>query len=548
MNSQSITRNLFRLGILLVLILAACTPAGVPTDAGGDAAPAATDDAPKVVVLDMSQDLTIKPTLMWGYSLSPPSMQIYSRIVNRNKDGQVVPDVAESWEVSDDATLYTFHLRDDITFHDGQPLTAEDVAFSTRLIFTDGIAGGPPLHWGFVKGGAAFTAGEADEIEGMTVIDEYTISYELTEPHAGWLLIAPTELNILPAHVWQDVPIEDLKEDQSPAWWDPNLQIGSGPFKYVGGEREQYVEVAANPDYYRGAPQIDGIIWRVFGTEDAKAIALEKGELHAMLVQDDYKEQVTAMENVMLNEVPRRYIRIFHVNWDRPYFEDVRVRQAIMHAIDRESLCNDLLTGGCVPWNTFMEHDEWVAEGLPNYEYDPEKAKQLLADAGWDEGTEIELAYYYAQPLWNDFMAAIQSQLAEVGIQSRVALYQGAASGEVIEEAKHDLYFQGWGFGDPTAYETMFKCERGHMAAYCNTRVEELFTIARGTTDVEVRGEAYDEIQQLVMEDLHMIPVYRAVSAVAVNNGLEGFGDEGIASLIYPWWMAEHNSHQWELK
>ena len=387
---------------------------------------------------------------------------------------------------------------------------------------------------------------------GVQVKDDYTVSIELVAPNAAWVPIAGIELNVLPSHIYANVKPEDIKDNLSPNWFKAELQTGAGPFKFVRAEKDKYFEVTRNDDYWGGKPTLDRVVWQNFGTSDTQFIALQKGDLDVMQLTADYLPRAKQLPNVNVVQLPRRYIRVYQINYKKPYLSDKRVRQAIVYALDRKALCNDFLLGTCVPYNSFVETDTWLAQGLNQYEYNPDKAKQLLAaaqkDGKWNPNQELELAYYYKQPIERDFQAAVQQQLALVGIKSKPAQYESSVAIKNRGEGNFDLMFFGFGFNpEPGTYESIFKCADGYAAYYCNDRVTELFQKGKATTDPAQRRAAYDEIQKIVNEEVPLIPVYRQVATYAINKRVQNFTEGGLAWMLYPWDTGANDSLKWSV-
>jgi ABC-type transport system substrate-binding protein len=250
----------------------------------------------------------------YGKETNIPALLTHSRLIDFSGGLIVHPGVIEKWEVSPAASKYTYHLRQDVKFSDGQPLTAKDVAFTIKLSMTKAANINPINMIDYLKGGKAFYDGASDTLPAVQTPDDYTVTIELEAPFASWDQIALTEMNILPAHIYETIKPEDLKDENAPIWYKPEME----------------------PDYYPKAQQVS---------------------------------------NVTLMTTKKIYIRVLRVNYTKPYLTDKRVRQALVYGIDRKSLCDTLMNGLCFPWNTFMQIDDWVAPDLQTYDYNPSKAR-----------------------------------------------------------------------------------------------------------------------------------------------------------------------------
>ena len=538
-------------------VLAACaTPTAAPETAQEASA------APETAPAEMEKTITfnqgwgtynpIKPTLMgWGAESQLVPLLTHSRLMEFGNLQTKRLGIAERAEVSPDASQYTFYMRQDVKFHDGTPLTARDVEATAKLYLTK-EANVNPIFWiDFIAGGREFYDGASDELPGVEVIDDYTIRFTLAEPFARWDDTTICEMNILPAHILENVNPEDLKEEYSPAWFQPETHMGSGPFKFVAAERDQFVELVRNDDYYLGQPKLDRIMIRNFGESDTQFIALEKGDLDVWNVPSPYLERVKALPNVDVFEVNRLYHRMLRVNEQKPYLSDMRVRQALLYAIDRKALCEELESGMCIPWDSFMQQPDWVPEGLNPYEYNPDKARELLAqaeaDGVWDPNQELTLEYYYDNPTHHDWFAAIQQNLADVGVKSQPLLLEGTGWVKRNVECEFDLAYEGFGTSHITAYRGWFIKDDGCRAMWNTDEADELFLKVQTSPDEEVQREYMTELQHLVNEQLPVIPFVKYVGAIAVNKRIAGFDENAIwlmQSIFNTGW---NNAHNWDV-
>ncbi|MBI3942320.1 MAG: ABC transporter substrate-binding protein [Chloroflexi bacterium] len=490
-----------------------------------------------------------RPVYGYGYESNLPSMLTHDRLKEWGSNNQIYPGLAEKWEVSPDATKYTYHLRRDVKWQDGQPFSAKDVATTVKLNLTK-ATNINPLYWtGYIKGSDDFYNGKSDQLPGLQVKDDYTVTFELEKPVAGWDDLALLDFNILPDHIFKGVNPADIKEQKAEAWFKPELNIGTGPFKFVAAKNEEYVELAPNPTYWGGKPKLDRILFKNFGKTDTQLVSFQKGELDIWSVPPDYVDRAKSISNGTLYSVKRNYIRIFLVHYEAPYLADKRVRQALLYGMDRKSLCNDLVSGQCIPYSTYMEVDSWVASNLQQYEYNPEKAQQLLKDANWDPNRELKLVYYYNDTLHKDWMAAIQQQLGKIGVKVKLNYLEGTAVEPLQKSCDFDLLYQGWGFGHPEKYGPVFHSGRGRCQDYWDDpKVTDLFTKAQVTPDEKARRAIYDQIQQMVNDELPILPVVKFLGAVAVNNRVQGFNEDSQWLIYNPWFTGHNNAVNWSVK
>ena len=561
-------RTIFALMIVVALLLSACTPVAPPRAAPAPDVAAEATAAPATEPAAESMDddggtLTFatgspwgtlspfRPTYQYGYSSNTPAMLTHSRLFNLDRNNEPHPDLALEWDVSDDATIYTFKLRDDAQWHDGEPVTAHDVEATVRFILTQATNINPQRWISSLKGGQDFYDGVSDELPGVRVVDDFTVVFELEDTNVGWALSATSDLQILPAHIFADVKPADIVEHHAPAWYTPELNIGSGPFKFVRAERDQFIELERNDDYYGGKPKVKRIIFKNFGAADTQFIALQKGELDVWNVPQDFYEQALELDNVDVHLVNRNYIRVFLLNYESSTLADKRVRQALAYAIDRVGICETLYSGLCQPYNSYMEMRPWLAPGLNQYEYNPEKAQELLAaaeaDGTWDPNTELKVNWYYGDALHQEIMAAIQQNLAAVGVKAQLQYIEGTAVGEAQASCDFDLLYQGWGFSFPEQYNSFFTDAERCRTPWGDSAAQALFNQTAVTVDANERREIHNQIQMRLNEELPMMPFLQFTGPVAINKRVSGFTDDSLWNQYYPWNNGFNNAVNWSV-
>ncbi|MYH62066.1 MAG: ABC transporter substrate-binding protein [Caldilineaceae bacterium SB0675_bin_29] len=541
------------------VMLTACVPAAVPSD---EPAAMAEAEAPAEEAAPMDGGTMtfstgspwgtfspFRPTYQYGYSSNTPAMLTHSRLFDLDRNNDTHPNLALEWEISDDATIYSFRLREDAKWHDGEPVTANDVVSTVRFILTQATNINPRRWISALKGGQDFYDGVTDELPGVYAPDDFNVVFELEETNVGWHLSATTDLQILPAHIFDGVAPEDIVEHHAPAWYTPELNIGSGPFKFVRAERDQFVELVRNDDYYGGTPKLERIIFKNFGAADTQFIALQKGELDVWNVPQDFYEQSLELDNVDVHLVNRNYIRVFLLNYESPVLADKRVRQALAYAIDREGICEGLYSGLCTPYNSYMEMRPWLADGLNQYEYNPEKAKELLAaaeaDGTWDPSNVLRVNWYYSDALHQDIMAAIQQNLAAVGVETQLQYLEGTSAVETQSACEFEMYYQGWGFSFPEQYNSFFTDAERCRTPWGDPDAQALFNETATTVNLEERMAIHEEIQRRLNDELPMMPFLQFIGPVAVNKRVQGFNEDSLWNRYYPWSNGYANAVNW---
>lgn len=553
-------RNFLKLSSVTVgVLLTACVPAAPGGAPAADQAASAPVEAPAAAedTLTFATDSPwgtfspFRPTYQYGYSSNYIAMLTHSRLIDLDHLNEPHGDLATEWTVSDDAATYTFKLRQDAKWHDGQPVTAKDVEATVKFILNKATNINPSRWISAIQGGQAFYDGTSTELPGVQVPDDTTIIFTLEQPVVGWHKSATTDLQILPAHIFKDVKPEDIVEHHAPAWYTPELNIGSGPFKFVKAERDQFVELVRNDEYYGGAPKVSRILFKNFGAADTQFIALQKGELDVWNVPQDFYEQVQELANVNIHLVDRNYIRVFLLNYESPKLADKRVRQALAYAIDRPAICESLYSGLCKPYNSYMETGTWLAPDLNQYEYSPDKAKELLAaaeaDGAWDPNNELKVIWYYADALHQDIMAAIQQNLADVGIKTQLQFMEGTTATAAQSACDFDMYYQGWGFAFPEDYDSFFTDAERCTTPWDDPDAKALFDKTTTTPDETERRAIHNELQTRLNDELPMMPFLQFTGVVALNQRVSGFDDNALWHRFYQWNNGFNNAVNWSV-
>ena len=313
---------------------------------------------------------------------------------------RIGPALASAHEPSTDLKTHTFHLVPDAKWQDGEPFTSADVAFTFDLARDS-------------KTGSVF-AGRLVDLVGVDTPDPHTAILRLGKASSGVGDLV-TRMMMLPKHSLGAVPRDGLDHAD---WWSKSA-LGTGPFRFVRYETDQFVELTANPAYRRGKPKLDGVINRYFASTAGAVAAQKAGEIQFTYVEPDDLKTFQADPAARVIDGNSWVVNYLGFNHLTPFWRDLRVRQAVMHAINREAIIKSLLGGNAVLANSGYTADGVVPSGLEPYAYDPAKARALLKDAGWDQigaGKPLPLITYYNTPLVANMLAAIQAMLGQVGI------------------------------------------------------------------------------------------------------------------------------------
>jgi len=435
---------------------------------------------------------------------------------------EVAPGLAESWDVSEDGTVYTFRLRDGVMFHDGTPFNAEAVKFNfDRMLNED-----HPYH----NTGPFPLAFFFSAVQETTVVDDLTVQFTLNEPYAPFLsnLAYPTGLMVSPAAV--EANGEDF--GRNPA--------GTGPFKFAEWRSNEAVVIEKNPDYWGEPAGTDAVVFRPITDANTRVAEMLAGGIDMMVEVPPTALSEFRGESFTVVEQAGPHVWFLILNAKEGPFADKRVRQAANYAINKEAIVNDVLEGTAeVAAGPTPPAFAWAYnEALEPYPYDPDRARELLAEAG-AEGAA--LTFYVTEggsgmldPI--PMGTAIQADLKAVGLDVTIETYEwNTFLGEVNPglEGKADMAEMAWMTNDPDtlpflALRTEAWPDAGgfNSGYYSNPEVDALLEEARVATDQDRRAELYKEMQAIVQDDAPWVFVANWKQNAVTSDKVENFGLE----------------------
>ena len=432
------------------------------------------------------------------------------------KDSSPVPGLADSWEHSKDGLTWTFHLNKDATWQDGKPVTSEDVAYTFRRILDEEQG----LFIDYVK--------QIDKIE---TPDKHTVVFKTKDPSVQMLSMY---VYILPKHIWKDVPAEETKTfENEPA-------IGSGPFQAVEWKEGQSVRLEANPDYFRGAPHIDEIIFQLYDNDDTMVQALKNGEVdYIAWFPINLFKSLENQKGIETNSAPDPGFTELGFNLYEPSPEaieefgapktstgnpallDPLVREAINWSIDEEELTQKILQGEGILGSTLvppalaryhLKLDESEIQG-----FDIERSKELLEQAGWrdtngdgtvdKDGEELELRLFVRSEDKDSVTAGqfIEDWLKEAGIGLETKAISDTALTDAIYAADYDMFIWGWGSDpDPDFILSVLTCDQimgWSDTFWCNEDYSRMYQEQKEQLDIDERAATIKEMQRIAYEE-----------------------------------------------
>ena len=455
---------------------------------------------------------------------------IFDRLVDVEVDAdgnsKIVPSLAESWDISDDGLEYTFHLRQGVKFHNGNDFTAEDVAYTFHRMLT--VEGGVNTEFiDQIKGADELLAGETDTLEGVEVVDDYTIKVTLKEPFAGFLASISS-----PGVSIYDSEATEAAGDQF--GMDPAVTVGTGPFEFSSWSFNNQLVLTRNEDYWKGASGLPGVVIKIIPDTETQSMMFESGELDILDLDyaADSADRFTETYPDQIVQGPRVGIVYFTMNFNKEPFQDVRVRKAVQMSIDRQAILDALYGGrGQVEQGIFPHGLIGFNPDQEEIKYDPEAAKALLAEAGYADGFDMEIA---ADSSASDTMTMaleiVSDQLAEVGIRAEIKNYDESTWLETRKSGELGSFMSTWSadYNDPDNFiYTFFGNEektRIRSINYPDTEVMERVAKARTIVNEDERLAEYKALEEkIIHEDAAWVPMFSRLHLFAVSKRVQGF-------------------------
>ncbi len=457
-----------------------------------------------------TEPTTLDPHMVNDNATARISCQIFETLVYRDTNSAIQPGLAESWTTSDDGTVWTFKLREGVKFHDGEPFNAEAVKFNIERI-QDPETASPK-------------ASLVNMVESVNVEDEYTVSFTLTEPSSVFL----AQISGYTVSMLSPKSVETYGDTvgQNP--------VGTGPLKLESWDFGSSLTLTRFDDYWGEKATVDSVTIRIVPEDASRVMMLKTGD--ADIVAGIPPIQIADLEtdpNVkVLQETGYRTIFIGMNSTIEP-FDDIRVRQAVNYAIDRESIITNIMRDVASYPDSFMISNviDYSAKGLGCYEYNPEKAKELLAEAG-AEGMSVVLSTPEGR-YTNDRQVAevIQAMLQEVGINAEINVLDWGAYQEQANAGQLPMFLLGMGCptGDPefNLFQNFGTEGPQNYSCYSNATVDELLTEQSTILDNDERADVMYQIQEELKNDACAAPLYYEVQTYGTAADVDGF-------IIYP--------------
>ena len=469
---------------------------------------------------------------------------IFSGLVAQDFDLNPVPDLATGWDVSPDGRTYTFHLAPNAEFHDGVPVTSEDVRFTFEELL--------------LKFHSRTRASIGDKLNRIVTPDAHTVVFEFKTPYTAFLqLIDVTNAPIMPKHLF---------ENQDPMTNPRNISpVGSGAFKFQEWAKGDRITLVRNERYFKpGKPYLDRVVYKVMPSAATAAIAFENGEADYFINPTPLDfERLNKLPGVVITEKGREGfagVETVVLNLNTAPLSDVRVRRAMAYAIDKNYIVDKIAFGkGMVATGPISSQLKWAHNAnVFKYERNLALAEQMLDDAGYrrdGESIRFHLKFVYAAS-YAKVVEVVRDQLRDVGIVVDLEQLEfSAAVDRVYIKKDFDLGFASYENGpDPDigVKRTVVSGNIGPIpfsngASYRNARVDELFDLAASETDRQKRAAYYFEAQDIFAQDVPYLWLYEPQSSTAYRSGLQGMYVWSAKSSNYfaqdAWWIGGKNSN-----
>jgi ABC-type transport system substrate-binding protein len=485
-----------------LLVLAAC---------GGE-----TGDRSTLNYYFTSDPRSLDPALSTDVPTGETITLIFDNLTRFDVDANLEPGLAERWDVDSAGLVYTFHLRPNVTFHDGRLVVAEDVRASFLRVLDPRATGGRNWPLMPIVGAREYAAGNAEDVRGIRVLDDSTVQLEITEP-----------LNLFPKLL--AMPVAAIVPTPTPAGFDQQ-PIGSGPWRFVSWAHDDAIVLSANENYWGGRPAEDTLIIRIIPEPLTQAAEFEAGNLSVVEVPFGETRRWEETQSDLLQRRPALRDLYIAINTTRGPLADVRVRRALNHAVDVETILRTVMGGrGVRAAGAIPPGIEGYDSTRAPYRHDPELAKRLLAEAGYPNGFDLQLWRTQRSELAR-IAQAVQSDLGEVGIRVEIVERDASSAREAARAGETDMFISDWyaDYPDPENFTYPLFHSRnvgpgGNMAFLRVPAIDSMIMEMRSTPDSMRKIQLARAVDQAIFEQAPWIFLWFPVDMWAVRPEIEGW-------------------------
>ncbi|AOM81467.1 glutathione ABC transporter substrate-binding protein [Salisediminibacterium beveridgei] len=443
-------------------------------------------------------------------------VNMYETLLNQTEDGELEPLLATDWEAVEE-DLWEFTLREDVTFHDGSEFNAEAVKANFDRVMDPDV--GSPRAFLY------------DAVEEVIVVDDYTVQFQTEFPFAP-----------LPAHIAHsgggimskeaiDADYEAMADGGQPGDYINENPSGTGFFQFESWTPGDNVVLNKNEDYWGDEAKVDSVTFRVVPEDLTRIGELETGSAHIIFpVSPSDTSRVDMTDGVSLYEQESLSLAYIGFNMESEPFDDVRVRQAVSMAINKDDIITGVMEGTATPAvgpigeQVFGFSDD--VEGLP---YDPDEARELLAEAGYEDGFETTIWTNDSRERM-DIAELVQDQLSEIGVDVEIEVLEWGAYLDETAEGNHDMFILGWvtvtadaDYGMYALFHSSQQGAPGNRSFMANDELDEVLDEARRESDPDTRSALYEDAMEILVEEAPMLYLYHSSYLVGIRDEVEGF-------------------------
>ena len=440
----------------------------------------------------------------------------------------VVPQLARSWEVSQDRLVWTFRLRTGVRFHDGTPFNAGAMLFSLQRQYDPEH----PAHK--VQGAYKYwkDMGMDEVVEGMEAPDDSTLVIRLRQANAPFL--STLAMNFCAA-----VSPAAVRKFGDDYFKNP---VGTGPFRFVEWRKDERIVLERFDGYWGEKAGVKRLLFKPIQEASVRLLELQSGAIHGLdNLVPEYIPRVKKDPNLQLLTQPGMNVGYLAMNMDKPPFDNRLVRQALNHAINKQTLVDNFYQGLALPAKNPIPPTLWgYNDDIEAYPYDPQKARQLLAEAGFADGFDTEL---WAMPVPRPYMPqpdkiaqAIQADLKAVGVRAQIRQWEWGTYLDKVSKGEHTMALLGWtgDNGDPDNFlSVLLSCKGANLARWCDKEFDDLVMSAKRTADVAERTALYQEAQQVFKREAPWVTIAHSMVYEPVRREVQGYRIDPFGGHIF---------------
>lgn len=486
-----------------------------------------------------------------GISMDASAVPVYNRLVEfKLGTTEIVPDLAKSWDISNDGMTYTFHLRDDVKWQSNKEFSPTRNVNADDVIFSFMRQKDPNHPYNKVSGGQYEyfeSLGLPQLIKDVKKVDDNTVVFELSRPEAPFL----ADLAMSFASILSSEYADAMMKKGTPEKVDLN-PIGTGPFTFVQYQKDSRILFKANPDYFGPKAKLDRLVFSITPDASIRYAKLQKGECHAMPFPNVADlERMKQDKNIYIEEMAGMNIGYLSYNMDKPPLDKLPVRQALNMAVNKKAIVEAVFQNAAEPAKNFIPPSIWgYNDQVEDYPYDPEQAKALLKSAGLEKGFTISLWAMPVQRPYNPnarrMAEMIQADWAKIGVTAKIVSYEWGEYLSRIRSGEHDAVLVGWSGdnGDPdNFYSVLMSCDAvkagSNYSHWCYKPFDDLLQQARVESNHEKRVELYKQAQVEMHNQAPALMIAHSMVYMPIRKEVKGY-------IMDP--LALHNFNQVSLE